>query len=97
MKLTVLPNVHIYVVFPPSLHSYSDPNTLFRGNSLASKLIDESMKVVGRSYLQRTLQSCIDEIFEAQKPCEIDTSRLTENDNVDINKVEGKVDVRYSM
>ena len=65
----------------------SDSNTLFRGNSLASKLIDESMKVVGQSYLQRTLQSCIDEIFEAQKPCEIDTTRITENDNVEVNKV----------
>ena len=85
MKLTVT---------PPSLPPSSDPNTLFRGNSLASKLIDESMKVVGQSYLQRTLQSCIDEIFEAQKPCEIDTSRLTENDNVDINKVDNII---YSM
>lgn len=66
---------------------YRDPNTLFRGNSLASKLIDESMKVVGQSYLQRTLQSCIDEIFEAEKPCEIDTTRLADGDNVDINKV----------
>lgn len=45
------------------------------------------MKVVGQSYLQRTLQSCIDEIFEAQKPCEIDATRLTESDNVEVNKV----------
>ena len=65
----------------------SDPNTLFRGNSLASKLIDESMKVMGQTYLQRTLQSCIDEIFEAQKPCEIDTTKLTPDDNVEVNKV----------
>lgn len=81
---TAVFNINLTV---PSSFPSSDPNTLFRGNSLASKLIDESMKVVGQSYLQRTLQSCIDEIFEAQKPCEIDTSRLTENDNVDINKV----------
>ena len=65
----------------------SDPNTLFRGNSLASKLIDESMKVVGQPYLQRTLQSCLDEIFEAQKPCEIDASRISGDDNIEINKV----------
>ena len=74
---------------------YRDPNTLFRGNSLASKLIDESMKVVGQSYLQRTLQSCIDEIFEAEKPCEIDTTRLADGDNVDINKVLHLQYVRY--
>lgn len=41
---------------------YSDPNTLFRGNSLASKVIDEFMKLVGCSYLQCTLQACIDEV-----------------------------------
>ena len=40
----------------------SDPNTLFRGNSLASKVIDEFMKLVGRSYLQATVQGCIDEV-----------------------------------
>ena len=40
----------------------SDPNTLFRGNSVASKVIDEFMKVVGHSYLHRTLQPCIDEV-----------------------------------
>lgn len=39
-----------------------DPNTLFRGNSLASKVIDEFMKLVGKCYLQRTLQACIDEV-----------------------------------
>ena len=99
MKLTPINATLYFVIFPPSPPPmfYSDPNTLFRGNSLASKLIDESMKVVGQSYLQRTLQSCIDEIFEAQKPCEIDSSRLTENDNVDINKVEGEMDSRHSM
>ena len=45
-----------------SFPTYSDPNTLFRGNSLASKVIDEFMKLVGRSYLQCTLQACIDEV-----------------------------------
>jgi len=40
----------------------SDPNTIFRGNSLASKVIDEFMKLVGQSYLQKTLGCCIDEV-----------------------------------
>lgn len=63
----------------------SDPNTLFRGNSLASKVIDEFMKLMGQSYLQRTLQCCIDEIFDGRRPCEIDPSRLTDGENLDIN------------
>ena len=49
----------------------SDPNTLFRGNSLASKVIDEFMKFVGCSYLQSTLQGCIDEV------CELNVVQLT--------------------
>lgn len=44
----------------------SDPNTLFRGNSLVSKMVDEFMKLVGLSYLHRTLQCCIDEVGGAK-------------------------------
>ena len=49
---------HIYQV----ITFHSDPNTLFRGNSMASKVIDEFMKFAGCSYLQCTLQGCIDEV-----------------------------------
>ncbi len=48
-----------------SLHHTShnrDPNTLFRGNSLVSKVIDEFMKVNGHDYLKKTLTPCIDEV-----------------------------------
>lgn len=40
----------------------TDPNTLFRGNSIATKMIDEFMKLIGLSYLRRTMQCCIDEV-----------------------------------
>lgn len=40
----------------------SDPNTLFRGNTLVTKMVDEFMKLVGLSYLRQTLQCCIDEV-----------------------------------
>ncbi|XP_064393848.1 ras GTPase-activating protein 3-like [Halichondria panicea] len=62
-----------------------DPNTLFRGNSLVSKVIDEFMKVNGHDYLKKTLTPCIDEIYEARKNCEIDQARLNDGDNVDVN------------
>uniref|UniRef100_A0A4W3IQ56 Ras-GAP domain-containing protein n=1 Tax=Callorhinchus milii TaxID=7868 RepID=A0A4W3IQ56_CALMI len=38
-----------------------DPNTIFRGNSLTSKCIDETMKLAGMHYLQVTLKPVIDE------------------------------------
>uniref|UniRef100_A0AAZ3S604 RAS p21 protein activator 3 n=1 Tax=Oncorhynchus tshawytscha TaxID=74940 RepID=A0AAZ3S604_ONCTS len=53
-----------------------DPNTIFRGNSLTSKCIDETMKLAGNHYLQVTLRSMIDEICTDHKPCEIDPENL---------------------
>ena len=40
-----------------------DSNTLFRGNSLVTKVVDELIKKISMSYLQRTLQSIIDEVI----------------------------------
>ena len=60
---SLLISAYIYTHTPSLLPlTRSDPNTLFRGNSLASKVIDEFMKLVGKSYLQQTLQFCIDEV-----------------------------------
>lgn len=41
---------------------FRDPNTIFRGNSLTSKCIDETMKLAGMHYLQVTLKPIIDEV-----------------------------------
>ena len=40
----------------------SDSNTLFRGNSLVTKAIDEFMKLAGMQYLHDTLKCLIDEV-----------------------------------
>lgn len=40
----------------------SDPNTLFRGNTLLSKMLDELMKLVGLPYLHDTLRAFIDNV-----------------------------------
>nr|XP_015219568.1 PREDICTED: ras GTPase-activating protein 3 [Lepisosteus oculatus] len=63
-----------------------DPNTIFRGNSLTSKCIDETMKLAGKHYLQVTLKPIIDEICEDHKPCEIDPVKLKESENMDTNR-----------
>lgn len=39
-----------------------DPNTIFRGNSLTSKCIDETMKLAGMHYLHVTLKPSIEEV-----------------------------------
>uniref|UniRef100_A0A8C9WST9 RAS p21 protein activator 2 n=1 Tax=Scleropages formosus TaxID=113540 RepID=A0A8C9WST9_SCLFO len=63
-----------------------EANTIFRGNSLATRCIDDMMKIVGRSYLTITLKPVLDEICESNKSCEIDPMKLKEGDNVEANK-----------
>ncbi|KAG7273673.1 hypothetical protein CRUP_017426 [Coryphaenoides rupestris] len=50
-----------------------DPNTIFRGNSLTSKCIDESMKLAGMHYLQVTLKPLIDEEGQDLTPVQEET------------------------
>ncbi|OQR77075.1 GTPase-activating protein-like, partial [Tropilaelaps mercedesae] len=56
----------------------SDATTLFRGNSLLSRCVDEFMKLVGMHYLQNTLRPLIDRVLSEKKPCEIDPTKLTD-------------------
>uniref|UniRef100_A0A8D2J533 RAS protein activator like 1 n=1 Tax=Varanus komodoensis TaxID=61221 RepID=A0A8D2J533_VARKO len=61
----------------------TDPNTLFRSNSLASKSMEQFMKVVGMPYLHEVLKSIINRIFDEKKyveldPCKIEPSSLSE-------------------
>uniref|UniRef100_A0A8C8B5R3 RAS p21 protein activator 2 n=1 Tax=Otus sunia TaxID=257818 RepID=A0A8C8B5R3_9STRI len=67
------------------LKDTQEANTIFRGNSLATRCVDEMMKIVGKHYLKVTLKPVIDEICESPKPCEIDPIKLREGDNVEIN------------
>lgn len=41
----------------------SDVNTIFRGNTLVSKCMDELMKIVGIRYLHETLRSTVEQVF----------------------------------
>uniref|UniRef100_A0A3B1IIC3 RAS p21 protein activator 2 n=1 Tax=Astyanax mexicanus TaxID=7994 RepID=A0A3B1IIC3_ASTMX len=68
------------------LENTQEANTIFRGNSLATRCIDDMMKMVGRSYLTITLKTVLDEICDSNKSCEIDPIKLKEGDNVEVNK-----------
>uniref|UniRef100_A0A665X0I9 RAS protein activator like 1 n=1 Tax=Echeneis naucrates TaxID=173247 RepID=A0A665X0I9_ECHNA len=60
----------------------TDPNTLFRSNSLASKAMEQFMKAVGMLYLHEVLKPIINRIFDEKKyieldPCKIDLNQVT--------------------
>ncbi|XP_077016013.1 rasGAP-activating-like protein 1 isoform X2 [Tamandua tetradactyla] len=54
----------------------TDPNTLFRSNSLASKSMEQFMKLVGMHYLHEVLRPVITRIFEEKKYMELDPCRM---------------------
>ncbi|XP_026276924.1 GTPase-activating protein [Frankliniella occidentalis] len=63
----------------------TDPNTIFRGNTLVSKMMDEAMKLVGLHYLHNTLRPTLDLVFQEHKPCEIDPSRVEDPSQIQTN------------
>ena len=59
-QMQIFPHSHSVIFW--FLCSHRDPNTLFRGNSLLSKMVDELMKLVGLPYLHDTLKVFIDSV-----------------------------------
>uniref|UniRef100_A0A6A7G5G4 Ras GTPase-activating protein 3-like n=2 Tax=Hirondellea gigas TaxID=1518452 RepID=A0A6A7G5G4_9CRUS len=67
------------------MYQVTDPNTIFRGNTLASKCMDELMKLSGQHYLKETLKPAIDQVCREKKPCEVDPARIPSTENRDTN------------
>ncbi|XP_062712652.1 GTPase-activating protein [Aedes albopictus] len=65
----------------------TDPTTIFRGNTLVSKMMDEAMRLSGLHYLHNTLRPIVEEIFADKKPCEIDPARVKDKGQIDTNLV----------
>ncbi|KAJ8394733.1 hypothetical protein AAFF_G00043330 [Aldrovandia affinis] len=64
------------VLFKLELDKTTEPNTLFRSNSLASKSMESFLKVAGMQYLHRLLAPIINRIFEEKKYVELDPNKL---------------------
>uniref|UniRef100_A0A8C1CKJ9 RAS p21 protein activator 4 n=1 Tax=Cyprinus carpio carpio TaxID=630221 RepID=A0A8C1CKJ9_CYPCA len=64
------------VLFKLELEKTTEPNTLFRSNSLASKSMESFLKVAGMQYLHRLLGAIINRIFEEKKYVELDPSKV---------------------
>ncbi|XP_062392132.1 ras GTPase-activating protein 4 isoform X1 [Sardina pilchardus] len=64
------------VLFKLELDKTTEPNTLFRSNSLASKSMESFLKVAGMQYLHRLLGPTINRIFEERKYVELDPNKV---------------------
>lgn len=65
----------------------TDPTTIFRGNTLVSKMMDEAMRLSGLHYLHSTLRPIVDAILSEKKPCEIDPGRVKDKSMVESNLI----------
>lgn len=63
----------------------TDPTTIFRGNTLVSKMMDEAMRLSGLHYLHSTLQPIVEQILQEKKPCEIDPTRVSNRTQIETN------------
>jgi hypothetical protein len=63
----------------------NETSTLFRNQSMASKLMHEMMKFAGHDYLISTLKPVIDLVFAEKKRCEIDPTKLRQGENLEEN------------
>ncbi|TGZ42723.1 Uncharacterized protein DBV15_09497, partial [Temnothorax longispinosus] len=63
----------------------SDPTTIFRGNTLVSKMMDEGMRLAGLHYLHSTLRPAMEQVFLEKKPCEIDPTRVKDGNTTETN------------
>lgn len=55
-------NVWSMLAYGTFLCANREANTIFRGNSLATRCIDDMMKIVGKNYLAVTLKPVINEV-----------------------------------
>ncbi|CAJ0935669.1 unnamed protein product, partial [Mesorhabditis belari] len=75
----------LQILYQQEITKCQDINTLFRSQSLASRMLFELMKTYGHQYLHTTLKPVIDKIYSERKSCEIDPSRIQNGDSLEKN------------
>ena len=59
---------------------------LFRGNSLATKVVDLFMKEFGEHYLRSTLRACVEAIYAEKGSCEVDPTKIDKIGDLQANR-----------
>ena len=62
-----------------------DPAIIFRGNTIATKVNDMYLKLIGLEYLSKVLSPSLTFLYKTSLPLEVDPSRLEEGMDLDAN------------
>lgn len=64
---------YVKTITQNEVDSTSDPNIIFRGNTVGTKSVDMYMRLIGIPYLHYILRGTVQEIFDngAKKSCEV--------------------------
>ncbi|XP_047514528.1 GTPase-activating protein isoform X2 [Pieris napi] len=63
----------------------TDATTIFRGNTLVSKMMDEAMRLTGAAYLRSVLRPTLAAVLHEKRPCEIDPARVKPSADIAAN------------
>ncbi|TPX70902.1 hypothetical protein SpCBS45565_g01494 [Spizellomyces sp. 'palustris'] len=58
------------------IQSTENPNIIFRGNTIATKAVDQYMKMVGMEYLSDTIGLLVRQVYASKESCEVDPTRV---------------------
>eukprot|EP01113_Clastostelium_recurvatum_P048527 TRINITY_DN8863_c0_g1_i1.p1 TRINITY_DN8863_c0_g1~~TRINITY_DN8863_c0_g1_i1.p1 ORF type:complete len:699 (-),score=153.32 TRINITY_DN8863_c0_g1_i1:51-2147(-) len=67
------------------IDSTSSADIIFRGNTIATKTLDQYMKLMGMPYLHHVLGDPIKRLYYSQKSCEVDPGKLTKGEDLKRN------------
>eukprot|EP01090_Pellita_catalonica_P017046 TRINITY_DN5062_c0_g4_i1.p1 TRINITY_DN5062_c0_g4~~TRINITY_DN5062_c0_g4_i1.p1 ORF type:complete len:2520 (+),score=346.34 TRINITY_DN5062_c0_g4_i1:70-7629(+) len=67
------------------VNSTETPNTLFRRNSIATKLLASYTKLIGKKYLKDTLGGVLQGLIAQTPPMELDPQRMPKGQNREVN------------
>ncbi|KAJ3176506.1 hypothetical protein HDU87_005200 [Geranomyces variabilis] len=76
----------LLAIIQAEINDTNDPNTLFRGNSMASKAVDVYMRYLGKGYLKSTLGDIIKMIVSKRLHCELDPLKLDRGEDLERNR-----------
>ncbi|KAJ3102870.1 Ras GTPase-activating protein 1 [Phlyctochytrium planicorne] len=66
----------IKTLLESDIQTTDDPNIIFRGNSLATKALDQYMKIIAMPYLHATVGGLLRAISSMNESCEVDPLRV---------------------